>query len=112
MNIVEKLKQKWEIRSNSDFWRIIAVFSLAGMNVSLVRKPLFHFLGLGAGTAFWLKTITYIAFVFPTYQTSLLLYGVILGEFDFFSEKQKKLMRFIRRKFTRTHTASNISKPL
>lgn len=103
----ERLKQKWHIDTNAELIKIMTVFSLAGMNVSLVRKPLFHVLGLGATTPLWVKTIAYILFVFPTYQLSLLLYGFIFGEFDFFLEKQKKFGAFIASRFTKTRTASD-----
>jgi hypothetical protein len=101
------LKEKWNIKSNGDFWAIMAVFSLAGMNISLIRKPVFHALGLTAKTAFWIKTVCYLAFIFPTYQLSLLLYGFILGQFGFFWDKEKKLFGFFAQKLLRTHTASS-----
>lgn len=104
---IAHLKQKWEIKNNLDFFLILAVFSLAGMNVSLIRKPIFHLFGLTAGTALWIKTVTYLLFIFPTYQLSLLLYGCLLGQFHFFWEKEKKLARFFSQKVLKIRTASN-----
>ena len=105
MSIVARLKRKWDIKTNFDFTMIMVVFSLAGMNVSLCRKPLFHLLGVQRETSLWIKTLVYLAFVFPTYQLSLLLYGFILGQFQFFWKKQKSLVQFIRGKFVKTRTA-------
>lgn len=105
MNFIARLKQKWGIQSNFDFTLIMVVFSLAGMNVALCRKPLFHLLGVRADTALWIKTLLYLALVFPAYQISLLVYGFILGQFDFFWNKQKALVQFIRSKLFKTHTA-------
>ncbi|OGX27875.1 MAG: hypothetical protein A2787_04160 [Omnitrophica WOR_2 bacterium RIFCSPHIGHO2_01_FULL_48_9] len=104
---IEHLKQKWEVRSNLDFFLIMAVFSLAGMNVTLMRKPIFHLLGLTAHTALWIKTVAYILFIFPTYQVSLLLYGLLLGQFNFFWEKEKKLFKFLSQKILKIYTASS-----
>lgn len=103
----ERLKQKWNITTNAEFIRIMIVFSLAGINVSLVRKPLFHLFGFTDATPLWLKTCAYILFIFPTYQLSLLMYAAIFGELEFFWEKQKRLGAFIARKFTQTRTASD-----
>ncbi len=105
MNALEHLKKKWNIKNNLDFTLIMTVFSLAGMNVSLCRKPLFHLLGVQRETAFWIKTLVYLAFVFPAYQLSLLIYGFLLGQFDFFWKKQKGLVQLIRSKFVKSHTA-------
>ncbi len=107
--IFERLKQKWDIRTNAEFFRIMTVFSLAGMNVSLCRKPLFHALGIGSETVLWVKTLIYIALIFPIYQLSLLIYGLILGEFKFFWSKQKLLWKGLKRGFTKRHTTSDKS---
>lgn len=36
---------------------------------------------------------THTAFVMPAYQVLLLVYGALLGQFYFFWEKEKKLLR-------------------
>ena len=105
MKIVERLKKKWGIASNLDFTLIMIVFSLAGLNVSFSRKPIFHLLGVRDSTPLLLKIVLYLAFIFPTYQLSLLLYGFLLGQFGFFWNKQKTLFKFIRTKLLKTHTA-------
>ena len=105
MSMIEHLKKKWDIKNNRDFTLIMVVFSLAGMNVSLCRKPLFHLLGIHRETAFWIKTAVYLLFVFPAYQLSLLMYGFLLGQFKFFWNKQKSLVQFFRRKIFRIRTA-------
>ncbi len=92
------LKQKWGIKNNWDFFLINCVFSLAGMAVVLVRKPVFHYLGFNEHTHFWIKTITYLCILFPTYQLNLLIFGLLLGQFSFFWDKEKKLWSFLKRK--------------
>ena len=93
----DKLKAKWNIQSNLDFVLILIVFSLAGMSVVWVRKPLFHVLGITAETPFILKFFIWLLIVFPTYQISLLLFGTLLGQFKFFWEKEKQVGRFFLR---------------
>lgn len=92
------LKHKWGIKSNWDFFLINCVFALAGMAIVYVRKPVFHLFGLDASAPLWLKTIVYLAVVFPTYQANLLLFGFLLGQFTFFWNKEKQMWGFIRRK--------------
>ena len=103
---IDRLRTKWAIESMRDFWLIMVVFSLAGMNVSLIRRPLFYALGFTRETAIGIKIITYILFVFPTYQISLLLYGGLLGQFKFFWNKQKKIMQFISKGFSGRYKAA------
>ncbi len=91
MNWKDRLKEKWELDSMTQLWAILAVFTLAGSSVVWCRKGLFWLLSYTEDTPFWLKTITYIVFIFPTYQLLLLFYGFILGQFNFFWKKEKKL---------------------
>jgi len=97
-NIFTKLKNKWGIKSNWDFIAINIVFSLAGMAIVIVRKPLFLLLGFSAETPFWMKFLAWLAIVFPTYQINLLIFGFLLGQFGFFWDKEKKLFQFFAKK--------------
>lgn len=92
---IDKVKAKWHIKSDYDFWMINLTFSLAGMFVVFVRKPMFHLLHITHQTPLWVKVPTYLLIFFPTYQINLLIIGFLLGQFDFFLDKQKKLIRFL-----------------
>jgi hypothetical protein len=94
---VLNLKKKWNIESNLDFILIMIVFSIAGMSIVYVRKPLFHLFGITATTPFWIKFVTWLLIVFPTYQINLIIYGFLLGQFKFFWEKEKQMGRFFLR---------------
>ena len=91
----EKLKYKWKINSNFQLLLIFIVFTLAGYSVVTFRKLFFMLVGIENDTAFWIKTVTYILFIFPAYQLLLLVYGFLLGQFSFFWEKEKKLLNAI-----------------
>jgi len=99
-NWVTHLKKKWNINSNWDFIVIMLVFSLAGMSIVYVRKPLFYLFGITAATPFWIKFLTWLAIVFPTYQINLIIFGFLLGQFNFFWEKEKQMGRFFVRIFS------------
>ena len=91
----ERLKKKWGIKSNWDFFLINVVFSLAGMSIVFVREPIFAFLGITPETAFWIKVVIYIPLIVPIYQVNLLIWGFLLGQFPFFWEKEKQIVRFL-----------------
>jgi hypothetical protein len=100
MKAFEHLKKKWNIESNYDLVMIMIVFSLAGMTIPVFRKPIFHLLGINDHTHLWVKIVAYIPLIPPIYQLNLLFWGFVLGQFNFFWEKEKRLVRFLRGAFT------------
>lgn len=86
-------REKWGIETFWDFLMINIVFALAGMMIVFERKPLFEFLGIHAETALWIKILVYIPLVVPLYQLNLIIFGTLLGQFDFFWNKQKQIGR-------------------
>lgn len=96
-----RMQEKWGLETAWQVILVLITFSLAGSSVVFLRKAFFTFLGFSEITPFWIKTITYILFVFPAYQCLLLIYGFILGQFDFFWEKEKKMGRWILNKLGR-----------
>ena len=96
-----RLKDKWGLQSMVQVVAVLAVFTLTGSTVVWIRKILFATIGFDDATPFWLKTITYLLFVMPFYQLLLLGYGFLLGQFSFFWEKEKKLVRRIAKLFRR-----------
>ncbi len=100
---VEKLKSKWGISSNRDFILIMLSFSLAGSMISVCRPPIFHLLGITKETPLWIKIVVYIPLIPPIYQIFLMFWGTILGQFDFFWEKEKKIGRFLKQTFVKAY---------
>lgn len=100
-NFIQKLKVKWGLQSIFQVILILLVFSITGTTVVFLRKTLFSWIGFDESTATWIKTATYILFVFPAYQTLLLFYGSLFGQFDFFWNKEKKMLKAIKRLFVR-----------
>jgi hypothetical protein len=81
---IERLKTKWQIKSNWDFWMIMLSFSLAGMFIMPVRKLIFHLVGITAQTPFWIKILLYIPLIPPAYYVGLIIVGTLLGQNKFF----------------------------
>jgi len=98
--MVSYLKKKWQIKSNLDFILILLVFSFAGMTVSFLRNGVFTVFGLNQAPL-WEKIVLSILIIVPLYQCATLVFGLFLGQFDFFLERQKtigrSIVRFVRR---------------
>lgn len=95
MKWAERLKSKWNIQSDRDFWLIMLTFSLAGMSIMSIRTIIFPLIGIKATTPLWIKILVYIPLFLPIYQLALLFFGFVLGQFPFFWEKEKHLVRFL-----------------
>ncbi len=101
---LDKFKQKWGISSTVDIILILVVFSLAGMSIVQVRVPVFQLLHI-EDAHMAIKTLVYLAVVFPAYQFFLLFFGLILGQFRFFWEKEKKMGRWIMNLFSKNSSS-------
>jgi hypothetical protein len=91
--MIKRLKEKWGVESNLQFWTIILVFTLTGSSITFIRKPVFELLGIGDHSAWWVWWGTWLLIVYPSYQILLIIYGSILGQFKFFWAFEKKMLR-------------------
>lgn len=98
---IERLRAKWGLSSHLQVVIILLVFSLTGMTVLLLRKTLFSWLGFDDQTGFWIKSIVYVVFIFPAYQLLILFYGSVFGQFRFFWDKEKQMVKALCRPFRR-----------
>lgn len=90
---MEKLRQRWGLKTNWDVIAVIIVFSINGTFASLVAKPIMIFLGLSTETTSpWLFWPLRILLIFPIYQTTLPLIGWLFGQFKFFWAFEKKFL--------------------
>lgn len=99
--LLSRLQDKWKLDSALQVVIVLLVFSLTGSTVVILRKALFGVLGFDETTSMWLKTVTYIAFIIPSYQILLLAYGTLFGQFAFFWNKEKKMLAGIKKAFSR-----------
>lgn len=96
---LDRLKAKWNLQSNLQVTLILIVFACTGFSVLFVKPLLFKLVGFENVTG-WQSTALYLLLIFPMYQVLLLVYGFIFGQFAFFLDKEKKLLRAIGRLFT------------
>lgn len=95
MSWINRLKTRWEIKSNWDFWMIMLSFSLAGMTIMPVRKLIFHWIGITDKTPLWEKILIYIPLIPPAYYVGLIIVGTLLGQFPFFWRFLSGRLKFI-----------------
>lgn len=99
-SFLEKLQTKWKLKSLWQVVIVLLVFALTGFTILFIKKPIFDLLGVNMESGGFWKTILYLLLVLPLYQVVLLFWGFLLGQFDFFWEKEKQIFRriFGRRK--------------
>jgi len=93
---MEKLRQRWGLTSNFQVLLILIVFSINGSFATWIAKPATHFIGLYAETtSAWLFWPARILLIFLIYQITLPLVGFCFGQFKFFWNFEKKMLRRI-----------------
>lgn len=94
---MDKLKQRWGIDSNFQIAIIILVFAINGSFAAWVAKPVTEFFGLSSETTnpYILYLTLRILLIFPIYQITLPIVGWFFGQFKFFWDFEKKMLRRI-----------------
>lgn len=100
--LIEKLKERWGVET---FWQLILIlfiFSITGMTTLYVRQFFFDLMGISSDTATVVKVLAWLLVVFPSYQALFLMYGFVLGQFDFVWRFEKKSLARIKNLFVRS----------
>lgn len=104
--MLDKLKERWGVETPWQVIVILVIFSITGMTALWVRRFVFNLLEFGPETPFWLRTLTWLFTVVPSYQLLFLFYGFILGQFDFVWRFEKKTFGRIKGLFSRLTQAN------
>lgn len=89
---MERLKQKWKLKSLWSVVIILIVFACTGFTVLFLKKPLLRFLA-GDNDDTLLAGILYYILILPIYNIILLMYGFLFGHFSFFWEFEKRFFK-------------------
>lgn len=90
----EKLKKRWNIESNLQIFVILLVFSITGYTSLIIAKPVLEFVGLHQETTNpWIYRPLRLILIFPFYQILIVAFGWLFGQFKFFWEFEKKMLR-------------------
>ncbi|MEO0037717.1 MAG: hypothetical protein RIQ59_928 [Bacteroidota bacterium] len=89
-------KQSWNL-TNWRFFVIILVFAVTGSSAAMLSKPILHWLGISKETHhIVLYILLYIVIIFPIYQVLLVSFGFLFGQFQFFWNFEKKMLRAMK----------------
>ncbi|KAB1069150.1 diacylglyceryl transferase [Tamlana haliotis] len=93
---MEKLKTRWDIEHNWEIIVILIVFSVTGSTASYIGKPILQHLSITTETlgvfGYW---VVRILLLFVMYQFMLVFFGWLFGQFKFFWNFEKKMLRRI-----------------
>jgi hypothetical protein len=94
---MENLKQRWNLKSNWQVLTIILVFAITGSTAALISKPILQELGISKEAfPIFLYFLLYFVILFPIYQVLLVSIGYIFGQFQFFWNIEKKVLRALK----------------
>jgi hypothetical protein len=90
---MKKLKERWGIETNFQLTIVIIVFAITGSASAWLSRPLCLWLGLNPeNLGFWYTPIR-LLLIFPIYQILLVLLGFLFGQFSFFWNFEKKILK-------------------
>lgn len=96
---LKRLQTKWKLESLFQVILVLIVFACTGFTILFIKNPVLDFFGVEKGG--FINTVLYLLLVLPLYQIFLLIYGFIFGQFRFFWEKEKQIMRRIAGAFSK-----------
>jgi hypothetical protein len=93
---MEKLKKRWGITSNFQLVMIFIVFAVTGSSSAYLSKPVLGWMGVTKETMpLYFYIPLYIILIFPIYQVLLVFFGFIFGQFRFFWNFEKRMLKMI-----------------
>lgn len=93
LNFNKKLKARWLLTSNLQFFIVIVLFSITGSSSIRVARPILDFIGINNDTMAWyVYWPLRILVVFPAYQILFMIFGTILGQWEFAWRFEKKML--------------------
>lgn len=97
MKWIEKLRERWKLKSAWQVVIVLVVFACTGFTILFIKKPLLNWLAGEDGNT-TLASVLYYIFILPLYNVILLGYGFVFGQFRFFWDFEKRFMaRFFSR---------------
>jgi hypothetical protein len=90
MSYLNKLQDKWKLKSIGQVIIVLIVFACTGFTVLFLKKPVVTFFSVD-GEPNLTYSILYYILILPIYNIILLFYGFIFGQFRFFWDFEKRM---------------------
>jgi hypothetical protein len=95
--MIKYLKDKWNLKSNFQLVIILIVFAITGSGSLYISKPLMEFLSISTENLdIYLYWILRFIIVTVVYQFVLLLVAFVFGQFNWFWNFEKKILKKMR----------------
>jgi|TARA_B100000530_G_C15708126_1_gene388816 hypothetical protein len=92
--MIKYLKDKWNLKSNFQLVIILIVFAITGSGSLYISKPLMEFLSISSENMdIYLYWILRFIIVTVVYQFVLLLVAFVFGQFNWFWNFEKKILK-------------------
>jgi hypothetical protein len=91
MNLVDRLKKRWQIESNWQVFIILIVFSCTGFTAMYAKEFVFNILGVTPDLPLWLRILIWVVTILPLYNLLLIMYGTLFGQKIFLVVYEKDL---------------------
>lgn len=89
-----KLQQKWKV-TGGQLFMILLVFAITGTTTAYITKVITFWVGFTDETSWIWKLLLRLVMLIVGYQVILLTVAFLLGQFSFFWEYEKKLLRWM-----------------
>jgi len=90
---MDKLKKRWGITSNLQAIIILIVFAITGSASAWLSKPFCVLLGITKEDFGGWFTLIRLIIIFPIYQVLLVAIGTIFGQYRFFWNFEKRMLK-------------------
>ncbi len=92
--MIKYLKDKWNLKSNFQLVIILIVFAITGSGSLYISKPLIEFLSISSENMdIYLYWILRFIIVTVVYQFVLLIVAFLFGQFNWFWNFEKKILK-------------------
>jgi len=97
LKIFKKLRVKWNVKHRWELVPIFLVFAATGSSSAFIGKPILNFLNITTlnfgAFGYWAIRILLL---FVVYQILLVCFGWVFGQYEFFWNFEKKMLRRLR----------------
>ncbi|KIO52698.1 DUF6787 family protein [Flavobacterium hibernum] len=90
---MNKLKKRWGITSNIQAIIILIVFAITGSASAYLSRPFCELLTITKEDFGGWFTLIRLLIIFPIYQVLLVAIGTLFGQFRFFWDFEKKMLK-------------------
>ncbi len=96
LQLFKVLRTRWNVTYRWELIAIFIVFAVTGSTSAKISDPIMSVLGFNSEvTSAWVYWLIRICVLFPTYQILLVLVGWLFGQFTFFWNFEKKMLKRI-----------------